>query len=66
MKLRLVEVACQRCGRQVTTTAQSLLGLDSLKRQWGILCQGCVTGEERYLLLQEQGRALAGREEVKP
>ena len=55
---RLIEAPCQRCGKVVTTARRSLLGLDAIKRRWGVLCQGCFTLEEERQLLKEQGEAI--------
>ena len=57
--MRIITVSCKRCGKEVSAAARSLLGLDTLKSSFGVLCQDCVTQEEQYALLREQGEALA-------
>ena len=54
----LTQAPCKRCGKMVVTAVRSLLGLDGLKVQWGVICQACVTPDEQYQLLREMGDQL--------
>lgn len=60
IKSRLTISRCSRCHRPLTVSVKSLLGLDTLKEKWGILCADCITAEEQHQLLSEQGLALSG------
>ena len=58
-EMTLTTANCPRCGRLISTAVTSLLRLDALKREYGTLCQHCITPAEHYALLREMGRQLS-------
>jgi len=45
-KIKLIPVACERCGRKIYTTNKSIHGIDTLKEETEICCSDCVTADE--------------------
>ncbi len=58
-RIRLVQERCKRCGKEVCAANRSILGLDTLKGDFGTVCQDCVTPEERETLSRQMGEQLA-------
>jgi DNA-directed RNA polymerase subunit RPC12/RpoP len=60
LKVRLVQVRCKRCGKEVQAASRSLYGLDALKAKFGVICQDC--GRDEVAGLNEEiGRQMAER-----
>ena len=57
-RIKLLIVACKRCGKPITTTSKSLLGLAALKAKYGSICEACMGKDEFYLMLKEEGEQL--------
>lgn len=58
MKLKLLKVECQRCGKPLYMANRSILRSPQLKVVCGILCSDCATPEEKHKILNDQGLAL--------
>ena len=57
-KIVIVQTHCKRCGKSICTSNKSLYGLDSLKSQYGSICEGCMTDTERYEMLHKMGQGI--------
>lgn len=60
-RIQIITTSCERCGKPLATTNRSIHGLDRLKAQYGIICEGCITKEEQHDMLQAMGQAIANR-----
>ena len=49
---------CKRCGKPVTTTNRSILGLDNLHSQYAGICHQCMNDNERNELLDKMGKQI--------
>jgi len=58
MKIAIVKTECARCGKEIFTCKRSLLGSESLKRKWGMICEDCITPEEKHQILEDQGQVI--------
>ncbi len=50
---------CQRCGKRLAVASRSIYGADRLKAQFGILCDGCATDQEKQGLNLAIGEHIA-------
>lgn len=62
-KISIVTTKCKRCGKSLSTTSRSLLGLDAEKIAFGDVCKDCVTPEEMQSILNVQGKELSKLEQ---
>lgn len=58
MKNQLIIINCKRCGKPITATRHSLLGLNGLKAKYGRICAKCMPQEEQYQMVSEMGQAI--------
>jgi len=55
--IKLMQVACKRCGRPILTAEKAIHGDSSLKTRLGNICSNCITPKEKRQV--EDGIAMA-------
>ena len=55
--IKLIQVACKRCGRPILTAEKAIHGDSNLKTRLGNICSNCITPEEKRQV--EDGIAMA-------
>lgn len=57
-KVQFYQMPCKRCGKIITTTTKSILGLDNLHKEYSGICHDCLTDDEQNTMLNLMGQQI--------
>jgi hypothetical protein len=60
-KNTLIHTSCRRCDKPLVTMTRSIYGLDSLKAEYGSICEDCISKEEKDKLLKSMSKQIVRR-----
>ena len=61
-KIEFYTLPCRRnCGKLLTTTVHSIYGLNELKRKYELICNKCLTEEEKKEMLNSMANGILER-----
>jgi hypothetical protein len=53
-RIAIIVSKCRRCGKPLATASRSIWGADAIKKKYELICDDCLTPEEKDDMFQKQ------------